>query len=71
MKQLICERLNGMTITQTILFEFDPWVGKIPIRTPERDASPLESAAAGSWSIEIGEQSQGEVSSLLRWPEGT
>ena len=71
MKQLICEHLNGMTITQKILFESDPWVGKIPIRTPERDANPLESAAAGSWSIEIGEQSQGKVGSSLRWPEGT
>ena len=27
---------------------------------PDRDAGPLEGAAAGSWSLEIVEQSQGE-----------
>ena len=30
------------------------------IYTPDRDAGPLESAAAGSWSLGIVEQSQGE-----------
>ena len=30
------------------------------IHTPDRDAGPLESAAAGSWSLGIVEQSQGE-----------
>ena len=28
--------------------------------TPDRDAGPLEGAAAGSWSLGIVEQSQGE-----------
>ena len=48
-----------------------PGLGRFPIHTPERDANPLESTAAGSWSIEIGEQSQGKVGSSLWWPEGT
>ena len=30
------------------------------IHTPDRDAGPLEGAAAGSWSLGIVEQSQGE-----------
>ena len=30
------------------------------IQTPDRDAGPLECAAAGSWSLGIVEQSQGE-----------
>ena len=30
------------------------------IHTPERDAGPLEGAAAGTWSLGIVEQSQGE-----------
>ena len=30
------------------------------IHTPDRDADPLEGAAAGSWSSAIVEQSQGE-----------
>ena len=30
------------------------------IHTPNRDAGPLEGAAAGSWSLGIVEQSQGE-----------
>ena len=33
------------------------------IYTPDRDAGPLEGAAAGSWSLGIAEQSQGEGSS--------
>ena len=31
------------------------------IHTPDRDAGPLEGAAARSWSLEIVEQTQGEV----------
>ena len=30
------------------------------IHTPDRDAGPLEGAVAGSWSLGIVEQSQGE-----------
>ena len=30
------------------------------IHTPDRDAGPLEGAAAGGWSLGIVEQSQGE-----------
>ena len=52
-QQLTCDRLNGMRITQTIL--------SAVLLTPDRDASPLESETAGSWSIGPGEQSQGEV----------
>ena len=53
MKQQIHDSLNGVRITQTVL--------ATAIHTPHRDASPLESAAAGSWSIGIGEQYQGDV----------
>ena len=49
---LICDSVNGMRIIQTSL--------AIAIQTPDRDAGPLEGAAAGSWSIGIVEQSQGE-----------
>ena len=51
-KELIRGSLNGMRIIQTSL--------AIAIQTPDRDAGPLEGAAAGSWSIGIVEQSQGE-----------
>ena len=40
-KQLICVSLNGVRITQSIL--------ATATHTPDRDASPLESAAAWSW----------------------
>ena len=50
-KQLICGNLNGMRIR----------VLAAAIHTLERDAGPLEgAAAAGSWSLGIMEQSQGE-----------
>ena len=49
MKQLIYDILNRIRITHTIF--------ATTIRTPDRDASPLESAEAGGWSIAIGEQS--------------
>ena len=52
-KQLICDCLNGMRITQTILVT--------AIRTPDRDMGPLEGTVAGKWSIGIVEQSQDEV----------
>ena len=51
-KPLICDSINGMRIIQTVL--------AIAIQTPDRDTGPLEGAAAGSWSIGIVEQSQGE-----------
>ena len=36
---LICDNLNGMRITETILAS--------ALSTPDRDTNPLESAAAG------------------------
>ena len=48
MKKLICDSLNG--ITHSIL--------AAAIHTLDRDTTPLENSVAGSWSIEIGEQSQ-------------
>ena len=51
-RQLIYDNLNGMRITQTIL--------AAAIHTPDRDASPLEGAVTGSWSLGIVEQSQGK-----------
>ena len=48
MKQLICDNLNG--ITHLIL--------ATAIHTLDRDTTPLENSVAGSWSIEIREQSQ-------------
>ena len=47
MKQLICDSLNGLRLAQIILAK--------AICTPDRDTSPLESAAAADLSIEIGE----------------
>ena len=44
-KQLACENLNGVRITQTSL------AAAIP--NPDRDARPLKSTAPGSWSIMI------------------
>ena len=44
---MICDSLNGMKITQTILVT--------AMCTPDRDKSPLESAAAADLSNEIGE----------------
>ena len=55
-KQIICDSLNWMRITQTIL--------STAIQTPDRD--PLEGIAAGTWSIGIVEQSQGKVCCSLR-----
>ena len=52
-KQLMCDNLNGMKITQIIL--------AAGICTLDRDTGPLEGTAAGSWSIGIVEQFQGEV----------
>ena len=47
MKQLICDSLNGIT----------PSILAAAIHTPGRDTTPLETSVAGSWSIEIREQS--------------
>ena len=52
-KQLMCDNLNGMKITQIIL--------TAAICTLDRDTGPLEGTVAGSWNIGIVEQSQGEV----------
>ena len=65
MKQLTCDTLNGMRITQTII--------AIAICTTDRDISPLESTVAGSWNlgmennprvrsaVDCGKTSQGDV----------
>ena len=53
MKRLFCDSLNGMRITQTILVA--------AVLSSDRDASPLEGTTVGSWSVQMGEQSQGEV----------
>ena len=53
MKQLICDNLNKIRITQTIPAS--------ALHTLDKEASLLESEAAGSWSIGTGKQSQGEV----------
>ena len=50
MKQLVCDSLNGMRVTQTIL--------ATAIHTPVRDVGPLEGTAAGSWSVGIVEGSR-------------
>ena len=66
MQQLICGSRNGMRTTQTIF--------AAALHTQDRDTSPLEHAMAGSWSIRIGEKSQGKVCWLrgdgLRGHEG-
>ena len=49
-KQLICGSLSGMRIRQS----------SAAIHTLDRDAGPLEGTRAGSWSLGIVEQSQGE-----------
>ena len=53
MKQLICDSLNKIRIIQTI--------PATALHTLDRDASPLESAASGSWSVGTGKKSEGEV----------
>ena len=62
-KQLICDSLNGMRVTQTVL--------AAAIHILERGASPLESTATWNWSIEVGEQFQGKVCYCRRQPKGT
>ena len=52
-KQLICDSLNRMRTTQTILAAV--------ICTLDKDMGPLKDTAAGSWSAGIVEQSQGTV----------
>ena len=49
-KQLICDNLNGIRITQRILVT--------AVHTPDGDTSPLEITAAAILSIGTGEQSQ-------------
>ena len=49
-KQLICDSLNGIIITQKIL--------ATAIHTPVRDVGPLEGTAAGGWSAGIVEESR-------------
>ena len=54
MKQQICDRLNGLRITETI--------HAVVLRTLNREASPLKCTVAESRSMGIGEQSQGKDS---------
>ena len=51
-KELICDSLNGVRITQKIL--------AAAIHTPDRDVGPLEGTEAGSCSVGIVEQFQGK-----------
>ena len=53
MQQLICDNLNGMRSTQTIL--------ATALHRLDRDTSPLKRMVARSWNIGTGEQSQGET----------
>ena len=53
MKQLIRDSLNGIRITQTIF--------AAAINTPDRGGGSLEGTAAGSWSVQVVEQSQAEA----------
>ena len=48
-KQLICGSLNGMRIRQSLLQPYVPWTGML-----------VEGTVAGSWSLGIVGQSQGE-----------
>ena len=52
-KQLIHDSLNGIRITQTIF--------AAAINTPDRGGGSLEGTAAGSWSVQVVEQSQAEA----------
>ena len=66
-KQLIHDSMNGVRATQIIC--------TAALHIQDWDASPSESAASGSWSIETGAQSQGEdhcwlwEDSLREWKE--
>ena len=57
-QQLICDSLNGMRTTQTNF--------ATALCTLDRDASPLECAVAGNWSVEFGQQSQCKVCCWLQ-----
>ena len=52
-KQLLCDSLNGIRITQTIL--------ATAICTSDRDVGPLEGTVTGSLSVGIVEQSQNKI----------
>ena len=52
-KQLLCDSLNGIRITQTIL--------ATAICTSDRDVGPLEGRVTGSLSVGIVEQSQNKI----------
>ena len=60
---------QGNSLSQTDSERADLWQSKwnenqtvlaAAIHTPDRNAGPLKGAAAGSWGLEIVEQSQGE-----------
>ena len=53
MQQLIYDSLDGMRTTWTI--------SATDLYTLDRDTCLLECAVAGSWTIGIGEQAQGEI----------
>ena len=52
-KQLLCDSLNGIRITQTIL--------ATAICTSDRDVGSLEGTVTGSLSVGIVEQSQNKI----------
>jgi len=52
-EQLLCDSLNGIRITQTIL--------ATAICTSDRDVGPLEGTVTGSLSVGIVEQSQNKI----------
>ena len=56
MQQLICDSLKGMRTTQSLP---QPYL-------PGQDSSPLECAVTWSWTVGIGEQSQGEICCSLQ-----
>lgn len=63
MKQLISDNLIEMRITETAVAAI--------MHILDRDASPLECTAAGSWSVRTGEQIQSEVCCWLQeMPQG-
>ena len=58
MQRQVCDSQNGMRSTQTIF--------ATALHIQDRDTSPLEHTMDGSWSIGVGEKSQGEVCCRLR-----
>ena len=62
MPQLICDRLNGVRTTRTIL--------AAALRTLDRDASPLEHTVAGSCRLLTAGRWPEETRGRSRWTKG-